>query len=51
MQTIVDASRNLDTFRAQLVTDTAEPAPFHTREWMRQTVRRSVVEIFRQHDG
>ncbi|OPJ92725.1 type II toxin-antitoxin system RelB/DinJ family antitoxin [Serratia marcescens] len=47
MQTVVDASRDPNAFRAQLVTDTAEPAPFHTRESMRQTVRRSVAEIFR----
>ncbi|WP_431225967.1 hypothetical protein ACQ86O_27525 (plasmid) [Serratia sp. L9] len=49
MQTVVDASRDPDTFRAQIVTDTAEPAPFHihTREWMCQTVRRFVAEIFK----
>ncbi|MFT4171142.1 MAG: hypothetical protein QM639_01175 [Rhodocyclaceae bacterium] len=47
MQAVVEASRDLDTFRAQLVTDTAEPAPFHTRESMRQTVRRSVAKIFK----
>lgn len=46
MQTVVDASRAPDTFRAQLATDAAEPAPFHTRERMWQTVRRSVAELF-----
>ncbi|QTK32922.1 hypothetical protein [Xanthomonas citri] len=46
MQTVVDASRDPDAFRIQLATDTAEPAPFSTRERMHQTVRRSVAEIF-----
>jgi len=46
MQTVVDASRDPDSFRIQLAADTAEPAPFSTRERVHQTVRRSVAEIF-----
>ncbi|MBS5160027.1 MAG: hypothetical protein KHZ21_14155 [Klebsiella variicola] len=47
MQTVVDASRDPNAFRIQLAADTAEPAPFSTRERMHQTVRRSVAEILK----
>lgn len=47
MQTVVDASRAPDAFRAQLDADAAEPAPLHTPERIQQTVRRSVAELFK----
>lgn len=46
MQTVVDASRAPDAFRAQLAAAALDPAPLYTPERMKQTVRRAVADLF-----